>query len=210
MSNRSPRPRTGCAATVRAFVRPAVPADLAFIVMLQKAHAAALGFLPRQALKEKIRLGQVLLARAEGTRAGFLHHGSLRRPEVRVFQIAVAPAARSRGVGRALVQCLLDRGAAAGAGGVSLRCLHLLEANRFWRAAGFRLHATEPAAKGTLNVWVRRLRAGPVSGAGSGRFTFASRVHACPGCGKPTVDTWIRGARRLAFCANCVAAAGTN
>ena len=184
----------------------AVPADLAFVVILQKAYAAALGFLPRRALEEKIRLGQVLLARAAGRRAGFLHHGSLARPEVRVFQIAVTPCARGKGVGRALVDCLLRRAAEAGAAGVSLRCLSFLDANQFWRAAGFRLHATEPGAKGTLNVWVRR-----VSGKrGGSRFEFASRVHGCPGCGGATVDTWVRGARRLAFCPACVAAAGLN
>lgn len=201
--------RAGRASSVpSSVVGSAVAADLAFIVMLQKAHAAALGFLPRQALTEKIRAGQVLLARIEGTRAAFLHHGSLRRPEVRVFQIAVRPEVRSKGVGRALVQCLLDRAAAAGAGGVSLRCLSFLDANGFWRAAGFRLHATEPGAKGTLNVWVRRLGAG--GGGAEGRFTFASRVHPCPGCGKATVDTWVSGARRRALCPGCVAAAAMN
>ena len=194
-----------------ATIRSAVAADLAFIVMLQKAHAAALGFLPRLALEEKIGLKQVLLARVGGSRAGFLHHGSLRQPEVRVFQIAVTTGSRCRGAGRALVQSLLERAAAAGAAGVSLRCLAFLEANGFWRAGGFRLHATEPGAKGMLNVWVRRLRQDtPTRTQAGGRFTFASRVHACPGCGRPTVDTWIRGARRLAFCANCVVAAGTN
>ena len=190
-------------------VRSAVSADLAYIVMLQKAHAAALGFLPRQALKEKIDRGQVILARVGGRRAGFLHHGSLRGPEVRVFQIAVSPEVRSTGVGRALVQCLIDRAAAAGAGGVSLRCLSFLDANRFWRAAGFKLHATEPGAKGTLNVWVRRLGGAAGTGA-AGRLTFASRVHPCPGCGKATVDTWLSGARRRTLCPGCVAAAAMN
>ena len=191
------------------------PVDLPFVVSLQKAHAAALGFLSRQALSEKIRLGQVLLARVGGRRAGFLHHGSLARPEVRVFQVAVTPAARGKGVGRALVGRLLGRAAAGGAAGVSLRCLSFLEANRFWRAAGFRLYATEPGAKGTLNVWVVRLDAPahrvdlPGRG-GATRFAFASRVHACPACGTPTTDTWVRGARRRALCARCVAAAPLN
>jgi GNAT superfamily N-acetyltransferase len=177
--------------------------------MLQKAHHAALGFLPRQALKEKIALGQVLLARVGGTRAGFVHHGSLARPEVRVFQIAVTGDVRSKGVGRALVETLLDRAGSAGARGISLRCLPFLEANRFWRAVGFRLHATEPGARGALNVWVRRLNEDTSDGAG-GRFQFSTRVHPCPGCRAPTVDTWVRGGRRLTLCPACVAAASMN
>ena len=195
-------------------ITPAGDDDLGFIVALQKAHAAALGFLPRQALREKIRLGQVLLAIVGGARAGFLHHGSLARPEVRVFQVAVTEAARTRGVGRALVDRFLRRAAAAGAVGASLRCLSFLEANRFWRAVGFRVHATEPGAKGALNVWVRRLEPDtpPPTERGSDpkRFRFASRVHPCPGCGTPTTDTWVRGARRLSLCPACVEAAPLN
>jgi GNAT superfamily N-acetyltransferase len=188
-----------------------LPRDLRFVVMLQKAHPAALGFLSREALREKIRLGQVLIARRAGERAGFLHHGSLARPEVRVFQVAVTPEARRGGVGRALVECLLARAARAGATGVSLRCLSFLDANRFWRSMGFGLHATEPGAKGTLNVWVRLVKTNPTSQRlGGAQFTFASRLHACPACGTPTVDTWVRGARRMTLCPACVAAAGLN
>jgi GNAT superfamily N-acetyltransferase len=201
--------RSACA---RPLVTPANLRDLAFIVSLQKAHADALGFLPRQALREKIGLKQVLLARGDGERGGFLHHDSLSRPEVRVFQIAVVRGARRKGLGGALVDDLLERAATVGARGVSLRCLSFLDANRFWRRAGFDLHATEPGGKGTLNVWVRRLRADDdrSSHPRTERFAFASRVHPCPACGAPTVDTWVRGARRLTLCPGCVAAAGLN
>jgi GNAT superfamily N-acetyltransferase len=196
-------------ATCRRAVTAACRSDLPFIVALQKANGHALGFLPGQALAEKVRSGQVLVARLDERRAGFLHHGSLARPEVRVFQIAVTPRGRGRGLGLALVEALLRRAEAAGARGLSLRCLAALDANRFWRAVGFRLHATEPGAKGTLNVWVCRLGRGTDATRG-GRFSFASRVHACPGCGSATVGTWLRGARRLALCRGCVEAAGLN
>jgi GNAT superfamily N-acetyltransferase len=183
---------------------PAAARDLPFVVAMQKQHASALGFIPRMALGEKIARQQIWLARVGGKPAGFLHHGSLARPEVRIFQAAVCPAVRRKRLGIALVNDLLRRAAGAGAKGVSLRCLETLDANAFWRAAGFRRLATEPGGKGTLNVWVKRLGAHP------GRFGFASRVHACPGCGTPTVDTWVRGARRLSLCEGCVAAAGLN
>ena len=180
--------------------------DLPFVVALQKANGQALGFIPRLALAQKIDLGQVLVARVGGTLAGFLHHGSLRRPEVRIFQAAVVRGGRRRGVGAALLRRLLRRAEAAGAAGASCRCLSFLPANQFWAAAGFTIFATEPGAKGTLHVWVKRFGAG----AGPTPFPFASRVRACPGCGAGTVGTWVRGARRLALCPNCVAAAGRN
>jgi len=169
------------------------------------------------ALAQKIGLGQVLVARVGRRRVGFLHHGSPAGPEVRVFQAAVVGGRRRRGVGGALVSRLLEHAAAAGAAGVSCRCLSFLDANRFWAAAGFERIATEPGAKGTLNVWARRFHVhvgrtaappGPTGG-GAG-FDFASRLHACAGCGAATVGTWVRGARRLTLCAGCVNAAERN
>ena len=199
----------------------ATPSDLAYVVALPKRHANALGFIPRVALAEKIARGQVVLARENGEPAGYLHHGSLARPEVRVFQAAIQYDARRRGLGLELVGHLLRRAAAAGARGVSLRCLDFLEANEFWGAAGFELLTTEPGGKGTLNVWVKRLASERPGGAGvdagglegavlKAQFSFSSRIHPCPGCGEATTDTWVRGARRLGLCAACGAAAGRN
>lgn len=206
------RPRGRSAAVSRHHPLPpvtaATPRDLPYVVALQKRHADALGFIPRLALEQKIELGRIRLARENGEPAGFLHHGSLARPEVRVFQAAIQYDARRRRMGLALVDDLVRRATDAGARGVSLRCLSFLEANEFWDAAGFRLLTTEPGAKGTLNVWVRSLPGG--DSPGDGGCDFHSRIHPCPGCGAPTVDTWLRGARRLTLCPACVATAGRN
>jgi len=207
MPPQNPRPchTVSTSAPSNPLVTPATEADLAYVVSLQKRHADALGFIPRMALLEKISLNQITLARENGDPAGFLHHGSLTRPEVRVFQAAIQYDARRRHLGMALVDDLVERAADAGAKGISLRCLSFLEANQFWRAAGFRLLTTEPGAKGTLNVWVKKLDVNRAR-----RFAFSSRIHRCPGCGAPTTDTWVRGARRLTFCPACVAAAENN
>ena len=141
-------------------LRAATPADLAYVVSLQKRNHEALGFIPRAALAEKIDLGRIWLAAENGDPAGYLHHGSLAVPEVRIFQAAVQYDARRRHLGLALVADLVARARAAGARGVSLRCLDFLDANDFWLAAGFRRLATEPGARGTLNVWGRVLEGG--------------------------------------------------
>ena len=203
MSSKKRRRAPRCAPTALP-VTPAAPRDLAYVVHLQKQHADALGFIPRVALGQKIDLGRIWLARENGEPAGYLHHGSLAIPEVRVFQAAIQYDVRRRHLGLALVDDLVRRATEAGARGVSLRCLSFLEANGFWDAAGFRLLTTEPGAKGTLNVWVK-----PLGGAGE-PIDFHSRLHPCPGCGAATVDTWVRDARRLTFCPACVAAAGLN
>src|SRR5687767_3498212 len=74
----------------------ATPADLAYVVDIQKRNGEALGFIPRVALAEKIELGRITLATENGEPAGYLHHGSLAVPEVRIFQAAIQYDARRR------------------------------------------------------------------------------------------------------------------
>src|SRR3954465_15188873 len=107
-----------------AAVRAATPADLAYVVKLQKAYGDALGFIPRAALAYKIERSRVHLALENGESAGYLHHGSMAAsPEVRVFQAAIQYDARRRHLGLALVDDLVSRATQAGARAVSLRCL---------------------------------------------------------------------------------------
>lgn len=205
-------------AAARVAVARATAADLAFVVALQKRYARALGFIPRAGLREKIDRGQVWVARRGGMPAGFLHHGSLAGREGRVFQAAVDPAACRGGVGRALVEDLARRAAGGGCDVLSVRCLAGLAANAFWPAAGFALAAVEPGARGNLNVWVRRLDVGDEPAAGEAGAVYAaapaaglvfhSRLHPCPVCGRPTTDTWARGAIRRRLCGSCAKAGG--
>lgn len=175
----------------------AAPSDLSYVVDLQKRNPEALGFIPRAALMEKIERSQIHLAIENGQPAGFLHHGSLKVPEVRIFQAAIQYDARRRKLGLALVQDVIDRAVAAGAGAVSLRCLDFLDANDFWTAAGFEQVGTEVGARGILNVWGRRI-------SDEATACFHSRVHPCPRCATPTMDTWTRGAVRRRLCQKCV------
>ncbi len=177
----------------------ATPADLAYVVDLQKRNSEAIGFLSRVALQEKIERKQVHLALENDAPAGFLHHGSLARPEVRIFQAAIQYDARRRHHGMMLVQDLIDRATKAGAQGISLRCLDYLDANDFWTVAGFEHIGTEPGGKGLLNVWTKTLQTEPAD-----VFRFHSRIHPCPKCGKPTTDTWTRGGVRRRLCVKCV------
>jgi N-acetylglutamate synthase-like GNAT family acetyltransferase len=205
--------------------RPAVALatenELSYVLDLQKKNCQALGFLTRAALEEKIRLRRIWLARENDEPAGYLNHGSLAGPEVRIFQAAIQYDAQRRYLGLALLNDLAARAAAAGARGISLRCLSFLEANAFWQSAGFTLAGAEPGAKGTLNVWTKLLPSSPAIPHAGDRartstshspdaITFSSRFHACPRCGQLTTDTWTRGARRHALCATCVRLASRN
>lgn len=187
-------------------IKLAVPADVPFLDRLRRRDSTALGFLSSTALAQKVRLGVVSVATVDGRPAGFLLHGSMRGPEVRVFQLAVDPAFRGGGVGRRLVADLIRRCVASGKAGLSLRCRDRLTANRFWHKAGFALHDLEPARRGALFVWVRELTPGR-KGDGVAHevtmFRFHSRWHACPRCDRPTCDTWGAGGIRRATCDRC-------
>jgi GNAT superfamily N-acetyltransferase len=180
-----------------------VPARLVHVPIidrLRRLDAASLGFLSRGAIEEKIALGHVWLA-MEGRRPiGCLIHGSLRRPEVRIFLLMVDPMYRGRGIARALLQDLKRRSISGGAFGLSLRCREKLPANGFWHRAGFALHDVEAGRQGALYVWVqptvKTREALPP-------FRFHSRWHQCPRCGQMTCDTWVAGARRYRTCVQC-------
>jgi GNAT superfamily N-acetyltransferase len=179
--------------------------DLPAIERLRRRDHASLGFLSHGALAEKIRLGHVRVALHRTEPVGCLIHGSLRGPEIRIFLIAVDPAHRGHGVGRLLLNDLIDSAVKAGAAGVSLRCREELAANAFWHAAGFRLHDLEAGRKGALYVWVTPTR--DARALSDSPFDFHSRWHPCPRCSRFTCDTWTAGARRHRTCVNCTSVA---
>ena len=199
--------------------RLATLADLALLESLRRRHSMALGFLSLVTLQDKIRTRRVRLALLEGEPVGFVLHGSLRGPEVRIFQLAVQPVARGLGVGRSLVQTMVRIARRAGAAGVSLRCRDRLEANAFWLDVGFVLQGLEPARQGALCVWVCRLdKIRSCRGAGERAasddpddigtlpFQFHSRWRRCPQCGQPTCGSWSAGSIHRNTCPNCATA----
>jgi GNAT superfamily N-acetyltransferase len=181
---------------------PADPTDIDFIDGLRRRDSSALGFLTRRAIDAKVRSGLVRVARRGEVPVGFVLHGSLAGPEVRVFQLAVAPAERGLGIGRLLVEELLRVAHKAGAAGVSLRCREALAANRFWHANGFKLHDLEQCSGSALYVWIRRLPdTTPPRDCPS--FTFSTRWHRCPVCHTWTCGAWTPRGYRRSTCATC-------
>jgi GNAT superfamily N-acetyltransferase len=177
-------------------VRIARPCDLSFVMDVSKRETYAIGFIPRFAMQRKIELGRILLGQENDCEAGFLHYGSFRAPEVRIFQSAIRYDARRRGLALAMVESLVSTCRANGNVAISLRCLEELEANAFWEAAGFVRIAQEPGRRGTLNVWVRPINPGKV--------TIESRVQRCRKCGRPTPHLWTAGGKRWSLCPDCL------
>ena len=146
-------------------VRPARLVDLPYIEHLRLRFTRELGFIPKIALENRIagrRGGIVSLAMENGDPCGFLHTGSLRREECRIFQAAIQYDAQRRHHGEALVGAFVRTARVAGVKLVTLRCLSDLESNDFWQSMGF-VEAGRERVGGQKNrgaqliVWARRL-----------------------------------------------------
>lgn len=114
--------------------------DLQFILHLQRKHSNALGFLPTPAIDWYINNSRVLLGRENDTEAGYLlgrthlrwNHGI--RP---ITQAAVAMDAMRRHLGLAMLQRTETAAREAGQLALQASCREGLDANEFWKAAGF-------------------------------------------------------------------------
>jgi N-acetylglutamate synthase-like GNAT family acetyltransferase len=176
--------------------RLAKPRDLSYIASLQDRFVRQVGYCHRQALEEKIELGRVELALENGEPAGYLHHGTIHRSELRIFQAAIQYDAQRRHLGLSLVDRVVEK-VGTGVQAISLRCLDYLPANDFWKAAGFERIAREPGKRAPLNVWVRRLQEIPIQ--------VASRLRSCVICRMPIIPIWVDGSTRRNICPQCLA-----
>lgn len=116
-------------------------ADLRFVDNLQKRFGRSLGFLPRAAIEGHIELGNVTLARENDDHAGYLLVRPVLswRPELAsIVQAAVCMDAQRRQHGLALLLQVESEARSRGQVGLQANCAIGVEANEFWRAAGFK------------------------------------------------------------------------
>ena len=174
-------------------IAPAKVKDIKFIEHLSNRFSYEVGFIPRIALVNRIegrRGGGVLLARVNRQEGGFLHYGSMLRGECRIFQAAIDYDLQRQHHGLALVSDFIERADEAGVRLITCRCLADLNANRFWKSAGFKQLMVERGAKGPLLVWAKRLHLEEDLLAGKIVPAIPIRTHACPDCGKHVTRTF--------------------
>ena len=138
----------------------------AFVPIVQTnadGHREALGFLPAQAYEQAARQGTLFVAVdtsvPDGQYLGHLLFGA-HYPHARIYQVFVAAHARGHGIGRNLVEALLELYETKQYLSVIAKVADDLAANQFWGALGFETLATKlgGSARGrTINVRVRQL-----------------------------------------------------
>lgn len=160
-------------------VRRATPADLPGVLSLARRETETIGFLTRQALREYVGRGGLLVVHdvagwmtgSGGRVVGFavwrLSHG--RRQihaalptgrHAKLIQVCVHPAFRGRGVGRSLVSAVVRAARRRRCEFVSLWCADDLRSNGFYDHLGFRRRGSrEGGARRSRvhNLWVMSL-----------------------------------------------------
>ena len=175
-------------------VRIAQPSDLRFVRSLARTFTNQIGFIPDAATERELHRRNILLGELNNAEAGFL----LTLPTLAsqpttaaIIQTAVHLDAQRNAVGLALVAEAAATAKANGALILQAWCRSDLEANDFWRAAGFAAIAARPggnahAQNHTLwrlalheNADLRALPRDQYARAPGGKFTTREKaVHA--------------------------------
>lgn len=109
---------------------------LGYVESLMAQNYESVGFLPRPKLEDYLTRGQVLIESENGDPCGYLVYGN-GWPRLRVYQACIQYDARRREHGMNLVARLIRCAAERGCEMISLWCAEDLDANTFWKAAGF-------------------------------------------------------------------------
>lgn len=115
-------------------VREAVPADLPFVMALQRANRESVGGLPTPAIEERVQRGTLALAVLNGEPCGYLMY-DVSGTVLRLPQACIQYDARRRTYGEALWLWVISRQPEITE--ARLRCAADIDANLFWQQMGF-------------------------------------------------------------------------
>jgi ribosomal protein S18 acetylase RimI-like enzyme len=138
-------------------VRFAAVDDVPAVKAIADRHRHELGFVPAAALVEAAQERRLLVAVLDGKVVGFVHFRCCRDGHATIYEIAVLPEHRQRGIGRALVEAVSQEAIQRGCVVLQLKCLIDLSANEFYRRAGFTEAGIEEGKRRPLRIWQKRL-----------------------------------------------------
>jgi ribosomal protein S18 acetylase RimI-like enzyme len=141
-------------------VRFATAEDVPAVKAVADRHRHELGFVPMAALVEAARERRLLVAVLDGKVVGFVHFRCCRDGHATIYEIAVLPECRRQGIGRALVEAVVQEAALRGCAVLQLKCPIDLPANEFYRRAGFTEAGIEEGKRRPLRLWQKRLVSG--------------------------------------------------
>lgn len=143
-------------------IRLATHADLTAVKRLADQHKGAIGFVLFPALQEAVERGALLVAvDSENRICGFVNFRHRKQDDsTTLYEICVELQGRRKGVGRDLVNALIECCRTAGKHIIQLKCPVDLSANHFYANLGFQRVEVVCGKRRNLNVW--KLRVGHV------------------------------------------------
>lgn len=135
------------------------PSLLVYIDQLQKKNAEQLSFYPKQVFEREQANGRLFLGMLNGQPCGYIYVGAP-GVDVKCHQVCIEYDARRRTYGLGLVSVLEQYANDCKASSITLRCGFDLEANEFWRAAGYECISNVVGGirrNRTINVWRKQL-----------------------------------------------------
>ncbi len=139
-------------------IRKATLQDLDQIKNLADSETETLGFIRRAAIIEGIELGYVFVAESNGKLIGFQQYYHRKRDlKTILYRKTVIREWRRKGVGKQLVDSVMDEAIKLGRESILLKCPIDNESNFFHQSYGFVLIGVEPGKRRKLNVYEFRI-----------------------------------------------------
>ena len=132
---------------------------LTYVESLSRKHFDQIGFIPRPRLEQYAERGQLWSAQENGEPCGFMVWGA-GWPVLRVYQVCIQYDSRRREHGFRLVRRLIEKADREGYEAISCYVADDIDANDFWRAAGFTHRGQRPGGRRRgrrLNHWVMNM-----------------------------------------------------
>jgi N-acetylglutamate synthase-like GNAT family acetyltransferase len=134
--------------------RKAVSADLDQIKFIAEKEKKAFGFITRGTIKEAILLEQIMVIEDSQRIVGFQHYYHRKRDlQTTFYHKAILEEFRGKGLGKQLVDAVVDEAKKLGRLRIILKCPIDLPSKAFHEAYGFVKVRVEDGRKRKLNVW---------------------------------------------------------
>ena len=121
-------------------------------------QADLLGWVPRSAYEQKLEDNEIFIAEQGDEIVGFLDYHHRRDNTTTLHKIAVAEDYFGQGIGRRLVEALIDECVTIKTLSIKTKCIEDSVSNKFFQAIGFKLLFTDPGKKRAINVYDYFLR----------------------------------------------------
>jgi ribosomal protein S18 acetylase RimI-like enzyme len=138
-------------------IRKAEQKDLDSIKIIADANKDAIGFVLRPALAEAIQRRWVLVAEGNEQLVGFANYRHRQDQQTTLYEICVAEDYRGNGMGKALLNALVEESRRLGKTIIRLKCPAGNKANDFYDGLGFVRVGLEQGKRRKLIHWERKV-----------------------------------------------------